>query len=272
MTPVTNAPRQTKNQRREEAREAARVAREKALKRQRLLKWLVPTIASVALLAIIAGVVWAVIAFQPPPKKEAGPANMLSDGIVFEADGNGGVQPVSTPPIEEGGEPVPTTARDGLLNIVTYVDFACPHCKTFEESYGPTITSLVAGGQATLEVHPVAFINQASVRGANAAACVANYSPENFLDVSDAIFARQGEGSSTGFFRDIVRSAGVHDDRVIDCVRGDSFTPWVEAASARSGVQGTPTVIINGTQLDLANQDFNDFLASEIAKLGGGAQ
>lgn len=269
---MTNAPRQTKNQRREEAREAARLAREKNLKKQRLLKWLVPTVASVAILAIVAGVIWAVIAFQPPPKQEAGPANMLSDGIVFESDGSGGVQPVQTAAIAKGEDPVPTEAREGLLNIVTYIDFACPHCKTFEEAYGPTITSLVASGQATLEVRPVAFINQASVRGANAAACVANFAPEKFLDVSDAIFARQGEGSSPSFFGDIVKSAGVDDGDVADCVRGDSFTPWVEAATARSGVRGTPTVIVNGTQLDLANQDFNDFLASEIAKLGGGAQ
>lgn len=264
---MTNAPRPTKNQRREEAREAARAAREKNLRRQKLLRWLVPTIASVAILAIVAGVVWAVIAFQPPPKQEAGPANMLSDGIVFEADGSGGVQPVPTAAIAKGEDPVPTEAREGLLNIVTYVDFACPHCKTFEESYGPALTSLVAEGVATLEFRPVAFINQASVRGANAVACVANYSPENFLDVSDAIFAKQGEGSSSSFFGDIVKSAGVDNEDVNECVRGDSFTPWVEAASARAGITGTPTVIVNGTQWDLGNEDFEVFLQSELAKL-----
>jgi protein-disulfide isomerase len=265
---VTNVPRPTKNQRREEARESARTAREKNLKKQQLLKWLVPTVASIAILAIAAGVVWAVIAFQPPPKKEAGPVNMLSDGIVFEADGNGGLQPVPTAAIAKDAEPVPTEAREGLLNIVTFVDFACPHCKSFEDAYGPTIKSLVANGQATLEVRSVAFINQASVRGANAAACVANYEPEKYLEVFDAIFAKQGQGSSTSFFGDIVKSVGVDNDEVNECVRGDSFTPWVEAASARSGVRGTPTVIVNGTTLDLANEDFNDFLANELAKLG----
>lgn len=266
---MTNAPRQTKNQRREEAREAARAAREKNLKRQKLLRWLVPTIASVAILAIVAGVVWAVIAFQPPPKQEAGPANMRSDGIVFESDGSGGIQPVSTPGIAKDEDPVPTEAREGLLNIVTFVDFACPHCKSFEDSYGPAIKSLVAEGQATLEFRPVAFINQASVRGANAAACVANYEPESFLDVSDAIFAVQGQGSSTGFFGDIVKSAGVENEEVSECIRGDSFSPWVEAASARAGITGTPTVIVNGTQWDLGNQDFEEFLGLEMAKLGG---
>lgn len=267
MKPVTNAPRQTKNQRREEAREAARLNREKNLKRQKLLRWLVPTIASVAILAIVAGVVWAVIAFQPPPKQEAGPANMLSDGIVFEADGSGGVQPVETAAIAKGDDPVPTEERAGLLNIVTYVDFSCPYCKAFEESYGPSLQSLVASGQATLEFRPVAFINQASVRGANAFACVANFEPERALDVADAIYAAQGQGSSPGFFGDLVKGAGVDNDEVNECVRGDSFSPWVEAASARAGITGTPTVFVNGTQWDLGNQDFEEFLQLEIAKL-----
>src|SRR5690606_41170779 len=137
--PVHVPCRHTNSERREAAREAARVAREKQLKRQKLLKWLVPTVASVAILAIVGGIVWAVIAFQPPPKKEAGPENMISDGILFESDGEGGVQYVPTAAIEKGADPEPTEPREGLLNIQTYVDFSCPACKQFEEAYSATL-------------------------------------------------------------------------------------------------------------------------------------
>lgn len=273
---MTDTPK-TKNQRREEAREAARIQREKTVKRKKLMKWLIPTVASVAILAIVAGVVWAVIALQPAPKKEAGPLNMISDGIVFEADGEGGVSYVETKAIAKGDDPVPTTPRDGLLNIVTYVDFTCPICKQFEDAYSEQIQQLVADGTATLEVHPVAILNRAftgrtvSTRANNVGACVANYAPENFLDVMAAMYANQAEEGTVGLSNsklvDIVTGAGVDDEDVIQCINEESFTPWVDSATARSGVSGTPTVIINGTQWNGQTQEFPDFVNSEIAKL-----
>lgn len=276
---MTNAPRPTKNQRREEAREAARVAREKQLKRQKTLKWLIPTIASVAILAIVGGVVWAVIAFQPPPKKEAGPLNMISDGILFESDGNGGVQYVKTKAIAKGADPVKTTPREGVLNIVTSVDFTCPACKGFEQAYAKSIQSLVAEGTATLEVHPVAILDArftgraVSTRANNVGACVANYAPDKFLDVMSAMYEQQaqegGPGMSNAALVKVVEGAGVDDPDVISCINGEVFTPWVTAATARSGVRSTPTVVINGTQWDMATVKFEDFVSAELAKLQG---
>ncbi len=275
---MTDTPKPTKNQRREEAREAARVQREKDLKRKKTLKWLIPTVASVAILAIVAGVVWAVIALQPAPKKEAGPLNMLSDGILFEADGDGGVQHVETKAIAKGGDPVPTTPREGLLNIVTLVDFSCPACKAFEEAYSSSIQDMVANGTATLEVHPVSILDYRgyttdyATRANNVGACVANYAPERFLDVMAAMYAQQpsegGPGLGNSSLVEIVTSTGLDDADVNQCVLDESFTPWVTAATDRSGVRGTPTVIINGTQWDANTADFPEFVNAELAKLG----
>jgi len=274
---VTDTPKQTKNQRREEAREAARVQREKALKRKKTLKWLIPTIASVAIIAIVAGVVWAVIALQPAPKKEAGPLNMISDGILFESDGDGGVQYVPTKAIAKGGDPVPTTPREGILNIVTLVDFSCPACKSFEEAYASSIQGLVADGTATLEVHPVSILDYRgyttdyATRANNVGACVANYAPDSFLDVMGAMYTQQpsegGPGLGNSSLVDIVKSTGLDDADVNQCVLDESFTPWVTAATDRSGVRSTPTIIINGTQWDAQSQEFPDFVNAEIAKL-----
>ncbi|WP_168200393.1 DsbA family protein [Protaetiibacter larvae] len=275
---MTDTPRTTKNQRRDDAREAARIAREKAAKRKKLLKWLIPTIASVVIVAVVAGVVWAVIALQPAPKKEAGPLNMISDGIVFESDGAGGVQHVATKAIAKGADPVPTTPREGLLNIQTLVDFSCPACKQFEENFSTQIQQLVAEGTATLEVRPVAILDYRgyttdySTRANNVAACVANYAPESFLDVMAAMYSNQpsegGPGLSNSELVKIVTGTGLDNEDVNRCVSDESFTPWVTAATARSGVRGTPTVIINGTQWDSqAVPQFGDFVASELLKL-----
>ena len=274
---MTDTPRQTKNQRREEAREAARQNRAKAEKRKSLLKWLVPTIASVAILAIVGGVVWAVFALQPAPKAEAGPANMISDGIVFEGV-DGEVVPVSTPALKKGEEPTRTEPREGVLNIVELVDFSCPACADFESAYAPTIESLVAQGVATLEVRPVAILDYRgyttdySTRSNNVAACVANYEPENFLAAMSAMYAGQppegGPGLNNRGILKLVEGAGIDNPEIADCILNTTFTPWVTSATARSEVRSTPTIIINGTEWD-RSVEFPDFITAELAKVNG---
>src|SRR5690606_22026279 len=120
---------------REAAREAARAAREKQKRRERLLKWLVPTISTLVVLALGAGITWVIVANQPGPQPAEGPRNMISDGILFTGQ-DGEVTAVSTPAVQPSSEPVPTEIEDdGLAHIVTYVDFSCPACKSFEETY-----------------------------------------------------------------------------------------------------------------------------------------
>src|SRR5690606_4716882 len=113
------------------------------------------------------------------PKAEAGPTNMVSDGFVLEAQ-DGEIGFVKTPAVEKDSDPVPTEAREGVLNIVTLVDYKCPHCQEFEGAYGDTLNSLVKEGAATLEVRPVAIMGPGAVRAANVAACVAENAPEKF--------------------------------------------------------------------------------------------
>lgn len=156
------AEKQTKKQRIEEAREAARIAREKREKRQRMLRVLVPTLVSVGVLAIV-GIVIAVIAIQPKPAAAfpGGPKNMQSDGIVFEQTANA-AKYVATPALKKGQKPKATdwSADQGTPHVVTYVDLSCPACKAFEAKYSSTLRKMVADGQVTLEVHPIAILQR----------------------------------------------------------------------------------------------------------------
>ncbi|MEO5919713.1 MAG: hypothetical protein ABIQ01_01080, partial [Pseudolysinimonas sp.] len=139
--------RQTKDQRREAAREAARIQREKQKRRDRMFRWLIPTISTLAILAIAAAIVWAFVSSQPAPQSVAGPRNMISDGILFTADANGDIVPVETGAIPPSGTPTPTDAEDdGLAHIVTYEDFSCPACQSFEATYSASIQALVSAG------------------------------------------------------------------------------------------------------------------------------
>lgn len=277
--------RQTKNQRREAAREAARVEREKQRKRDRMRRWLIPTISTVAVLAIAAGIVWAFISNAPAPQSSVGPRNMASDGILFTGE-DGALTPVSTGAIPPSGSPTPTEdADDGLAHIVTYVDFSCPACQSFEATYAGSIQALVGAGLATLEVHPIAILDSRyagsrySSRANNVGACVADLKPESFLDVMAAMFVGQPQEGTTGLTNaeiiDLVHGAGLDDPDVDACIDDELFGPWVTSATERTttngdliapGAQGfsTPTIVVNGEVWD-RSIDVMDFIQSKIS-------
>ncbi|TPW70157.1 thioredoxin domain-containing protein [Schumannella sp. 10F1B-5-1] len=279
--------RQTKKQRIEEAREAARLAREKREKRQKLLKVLVPSIATLVVLGIAALIVVVVIATMPKPAFPGGPKNMASDGILFQGDGTSS-EVVNTAALKKGDKPKATEfpANDGLAHIVTYVDWSCPACKSFESAYSEQIDQIVAAGQATLEVHPIAILDHLysgsrySSRSANAAACIANFAPEKFAAAQTAMFDAQpesetGPGLSNAEIKKIVNNAGADSDAINTCIDSEQFKKWVTAATQRAtsdaDLQGsngfsTPTVVVNGQRWDPQKQsDFGQFLVSAVS-------
>lgn len=259
----------TKNDKREQAREAARQAREKQKRAERIRRWVIPTSVTVAVLAI-ATVVFLVVSTSSPTATQtsAGPKNMISDGILFTGSG-GAMVATKTAAIKAKSTPTPNPlSDDGVAHIVTYVDFSCPACQAFEAANSDTIKSLVEQGTATLEVHPIAILDthyltsKYSTRANNVGACVANYSPDDFYAVMGQMYADQPTEGTSGLTNNqivsLVHKAGLTNASVDSCIRGEKFESWVTAATSRAlnsplpnsasgaAVTGTPTVLVNG--------------------------
>jgi protein-disulfide isomerase len=265
---MSNPAENGKKARREHAREVARLEREAAKRRKKRNRLFLQGGIIVGVLAVVA-VVALVITTSAAPSG-AGPKNMASDGILFTAV-DGVATPVTTDAIPAGGSPTDTdlSAYTGTVSIVTYIDYACPACQAFEQTNAEQIAGWVAGGLATLEIHPIAILDRMSLgtkyssRAANAAACVANYDPDKYLDVTTALYAGQPEENTSGLdtaaLTAIVTGAGVTDDDVVSCIADDTFGDWVTATTERSSdgplansdvesVSSTPTVLVNGVQ------------------------
>lgn len=269
------AERATKQQRISEARDAAKRAREERERRAKRRRILIPTGVSIAVIAIVVIVV-VVVATTPKAAAPAanGPANMVSDGIVFSASG-GTTAVVPTAALKKGDSPVSTTwpSSDTRMHLVTYVDWTCPDCQEFEEQYASTISSLVAANKLTLEVHPVAILDghyttNYSTRAANAAACIAQYQPDEFLNAQVAMFKNQAAEGSAGLtdsqILSIVHGAGVTESRVDSCINQLTFKNWVAASTDRAvsdssiidpsvGGFGTPTFTVDGKLTSVTN-------------------
>lgn len=264
---MSNASDASKRVRREQAREHARVMREKEQKKQKRNRIFIQGGVVVGLLAVATIVTLVIVSVNQPAGP--GPQNMASDGILLEGDGTN-ITAVATDGVEAGAEPVATdqSTMTDTDNIVMYVDYQCPYCAQFEAANAEQIATWVASGSATLEIHPIAFLDSASLgnkyssRAANAAACVADYEPDSFLAVNTAFFNGQPEENTEGLSDDnikaMVTSAGVTNEDVMSCISDNTYASWVKAETTRvtGGVipnsdteefAGTPMVIVNGS-------------------------
>ena len=159
MTPPNDSP-ATKKERREAAREKARITREAEARRRRRNKWLVQgglVLGVVAVLAIVGLVISQSIKPAGP-----GPANMASDGLLLEGS-NGAVTAVPSSALAADATPTPAPSASGdVPSIVVYLDYMCPYCGQFDTTNAAQLEEAVSSGAATLAIHPIGFLDNAS--------------------------------------------------------------------------------------------------------------
>lgn len=257
-----------KKDRREEARDSARRMREEQKKRDRRRRWYWRGGIGLALIAVATVVSLVIIGSVRPATP--GPLNMASDGVLLQGDGTA-IAAVPTAATQPNAEPVATDvgALSDTVNITVYLDYLCPYCGQFEATNAEQLSSWLTAGNITLEVHPISILDASSAgskystRAANAASCVANYQPDSFFDVNNALFTNQPTEGTAGLTDNelvsLVKEAGVTDTAVSTCITDQQFSGWVGDATDRAlagplpntdvaKVEGTPTVLVQGKQ------------------------
>jgi protein-disulfide isomerase len=204
-------------------------------------------------LIVVVGVVFSLIS-NPSNSTAAIPAT------VSEADGYGIVlNPESTPKID------------------VYVDYQCPACRAFEIINGGYLNEVIAQKKAKVVFHPMSFIGPESVLAANSAACAAD--ENKFVDMNLALFQNQSESENSGkwskeYLVELGRSIGITSGAFETCVNDGKYIKWtsnVATASAKANVNGTPTVFVNGKQLD-RNTEYADQAKFRAALAAGGVK
>jgi protein-disulfide isomerase len=275
----------SKNERREAARDKARVLREQQKKKDRRSRVVLQGSLAVLVLAIVAVIGLVIVNSVRPPSP--GPLNMLSDGVKISQ----GFTALPTAALEPDAKPVASaTNAPNVIDLRLYIDYQCPACGAFEATNAPQIKKWVSTGAATLEIHPLAILDtyslgkKYSTRSANAVACVANYSPNQFFDYSALLFTNQPKENTEGLtdarLISLTKQAKVGKaDSVASCITDQKFKSWTNAATARATTHAlagtdvkklasTPTVIINGKKYDGAIDNASDF-ASAVSKAAG---
>jgi len=283
-----------KKDRRAQAREHARLMHVEQVKRDKRNRFFLRGGVGVGVLAVVA-IVALIIVNNVNAPSAPGPANMASDGILLSSDGTT-VSAATTAALDADADPIPTdqSTLTDTANIVMYLDYLCPICGNFEATNGEQITSWVNAGNATFEFHPISILDQLSsgtkyaTRAANAAACVANYDPNKYLDFNTAMFANQPAENSSGLtdaeLTSLVAGAGVTSSDVATCITDQTYTGWVEASTKRALtgpipnsdialVKGTPTILVNGVSYTGSFTDaaaFEAFVTAQMTGTGSG--
>ncbi|GAA4598394.1 protein-disulfide isomerase [Actinoplanes octamycinicus] len=148
----------------------------------------------------------------------------------------------------------------GPVTVDLYEDFLCPNCKNFETASGAKLRELASANKITLRYHVVSILDRASngtkysTRSAGAAAAAADEG--KFTELHDVLYANQpaegSDGLSNAKIIELAKSVGVTSDKFADAVNSGTYEPWathVTEVFSERDFTGTPTVVVNGTQI-----------------------
>jgi protein-disulfide isomerase len=148
------------------------------------------------------------------------------------------------------------TELTGVPVLDIYEDFQCPVCLEFESVNMKYIESLITEKKATVHYHILSFLGDESVRAANASACAADES--KFMQFHNGLYANQPTAENSGEWSNdrliaIGATAGISSDSFKSCVNNLEYEGWVAKAAeaaAKSNVNSTPTVFVNGKEIN----------------------
>ncbi|SMQ71854.1 thioredoxin domain-containing protein [Agreia sp. VKM Ac-1783] len=269
----------SKNERREAAREKAKVLREQQRKKD--IRNRIFLFGGLGVVVIAIGIAVTLIIVSAIKPAGPGPMNMASDGVTVS---KGFVATTAPSQPADAAPAVPTPDySNGVVDIQVYVDYLCPFCGQFESTNAEQIGQWIDSGAATLTTHPLAILDRGSLgtkystRSANAAACVANYSPDSFYAYSALLFKNQPAENTEGLDNAALKGyvTDAKSDKVSQiekCIDDTEFKDWVSASTARAlkgplpntkveKVEGTPTVLVNGQQYSGSLTDADAFSA-----------
>ena len=224
------------------------MAKQAAKSTDNTTRWIV---IGMVLLVVVTGVVFSL--FSQNSKENASLAGL--DGSTLK--------PAITSTIDTAnGSPI--TFDNGAVTVIdVWEDPQCPVCKLFEDANGDYIESLIREKKATVRYHVLSFLGDESVRAANASFCAADEG--QYLDFHHALYAVQSPLENSGFWSNetlvnIGKKIGITSKSFSDCVTKGSKVEIVKAnydSMSKFGVQGTPTVFINGKKWERTQNEFS---------------
>lgn len=205
----------------------------------------------------------------PSVANEHGGITLTSTTELAEGDDLG---EVSTGEVPGGDLPAYVETEEGEVpHVVIYTDPSCPACQQFEAENHEQIGEWLDAGQITVEYRSVNFVGQYAQRANGAIACVAEESPEHFYD-----FLGQATVNPDQSVDELVSAADGLGADISQCMDDNeyyAFTGYTTAQAQAQEIQGTPTIFVDGEQIEGWQEGaFAEAVNSAIEDHGGDAE
>jgi protein-disulfide isomerase len=242
--------RETKSDKRIQAAAARKAAANLESRRRRTTRMI--TVGSIVLVVVV-GVVFSLITNKANTNVDRPPSAVVADGsgLTFNAS----------------AKPV--------INV--WEDFQCPACRIFEKANGQYLHDVVAQGKAKVVFHVLSFLGPESIILANAGGCAD--ASGKFLALHSYLYARQVTENSgywgTATATAAGKAAGITDSAFAKCVNNGTYSKWVHNVAASGGtanINQTPTILVNGKELDRTTGIYGDPILFKAALAAAGVK
>lgn len=186
-------------------------------------------------------------------EKNAGAGNTVQAGTQ-----QGGQQPSVDPskPVDVSVGNLPVMGnKDAKVKVVEFADFQCPFCEQWFSQVEPQLKKdYIDTGKIAFYWRDYPFLGQESNYAASAARCANEQG--KFWDFHDYLYSHQGQENSGAFSKDNLKqfaaSIGLNTDQFNSCLDADKFSADYQkdlSDGQKAGVNGTPTVFVNGVAI-----------------------
>lgn len=164
---------------------------------------------------------------------------------------------------------------DAKVQIIEYASFTCPHCASFHANvFGKLKADYIDTGKVRFEYREVYF-DRYGLWAAIVARCGGEM---RYFGISSMIYGQQKEWAASDDPKVVVenlkkigRAAGLDDAAMDVCLndkpKAEAMIAHYQKNFAADGIQGTPTLIINGTKhSNMPYDDLKAIIETELAK------
>lgn len=184
----------------------------------------------------------------------------LEKGVGTTAGVAAGTQQAGTQPSVDPSKPVDVSVgnlpvmgnKDAKVKVIEFADFQCPFCEQWFQQVEPQLKKdYIDTGKIAFYWRDYPFLGQESDDAAGAARCANEQG--KFWDFHDYLYTHQGQENSGAFSKDNLKqfaaTMGLNADQFNSCLDAGKYSKDYQqdlSDGQKAGVNGTPTVYVNG--------------------------
>jgi len=177
----------------------------------------------------------------------------------------------STQSIDVSGDPV-LGESDAAVTVVEYGDFQCPACKRFQSNVFPRLKQeYIDTGEVKFvwKDFPLTQYHDWAEPAAESMECIYREDEEAFWEAKNSLFAQQS-GTTTENLEDRVvgyaEEEGLNGSQIRSCIESGTLEEVRndKEQGAQDGVRGTPTVFVDGEEVDSSYRSISDAIERKL--------